>query len=176
MKANKESKEQILDAATAVVLARGAGHLTLDAVAAQAGLSKGGLLYHFPSKESLLHGLIDRMHKQFDQAQAEALAERKLNLLQAYVIAAFRKGEKRKRLGAALLAAAANNPKLLGPARKENARRFDAFRHKAPGYVRAMTVVLAAHGLWLLEVLETSPFSSSERKKICAELLALSAA
>jgi AcrR family transcriptional regulator len=34
--------------------------LTLDVVAQAAGVSKGGLLYHFPSKESLLGALAQR--------------------------------------------------------------------------------------------------------------------
>lgn len=33
--------------------------LTLDAVAAEAGVSKGGLLYHFGSKRALLRGVVD---------------------------------------------------------------------------------------------------------------------
>jgi hypothetical protein len=44
------SKDRILDAAERVVLRDGVTHLTLDAVAAETGISKGGLLYHFPSK------------------------------------------------------------------------------------------------------------------------------
>ncbi len=40
----------ILDAASRVVLDKGASALTLESVAEQAGISKGGLLYHFPTK------------------------------------------------------------------------------------------------------------------------------
>ena len=48
------ARERILEAAERVITEVGAAHLTLDAVAQAAGVSKGGLLYHFPSKESLL--------------------------------------------------------------------------------------------------------------------------
>ena len=44
------TQEQILDAAEAVVIERGVKGMTLETVAAKANLSKGGLLYHFPSK------------------------------------------------------------------------------------------------------------------------------
>ncbi|MCT9820372.1 TetR/AcrR family transcriptional regulator [Microbacterium sp. W1N] len=37
------------------------GRATLDATAHAAGVSKGGLLYHFPSKEALEAGLVDRL-------------------------------------------------------------------------------------------------------------------
>ena len=52
--------ERLLDAAERLVSEVGAGHLTLEAVARAAGVSKGGLLYHFPSKEALLQAMIDR--------------------------------------------------------------------------------------------------------------------
>ena len=38
--------------------------VTLDAVAAAAQVSKGGLLYHFPSKDALVDGLADRLRGQ----------------------------------------------------------------------------------------------------------------
>jgi AcrR family transcriptional regulator len=41
-----------------VVQARGAGSLTLEAVADVAGVSKGGLLYHFPTKDALIDGMV----------------------------------------------------------------------------------------------------------------------
>lgn len=54
------SRTRILDAALRVVARDGAAHLVLDEVAAEAGLSKGGLLHHFPSKHALLEALVDR--------------------------------------------------------------------------------------------------------------------
>jgi|GEM_PF-6563964 len=47
------SREVILNAAEMVVVEVGAAHLTLDAVAQKAVVSKGGLLYNFPTKGSL---------------------------------------------------------------------------------------------------------------------------
>lgn len=56
-----ETRARLLDAAERVLLARGQSNFTLDAVAAEAGVSKGGLLYHFASKEALLVGLVRRV-------------------------------------------------------------------------------------------------------------------
>ena len=56
------TRDHILEAAAKLVLAEGASSLTLDAVAKMAGISKGGLLYHFPSKEALILGMIDARH------------------------------------------------------------------------------------------------------------------
>ena len=50
----------MLDAAEVVVVRQGIANLTLDAVAAEAGLSKGGLLHHFPSKDRLIEAMVVR--------------------------------------------------------------------------------------------------------------------
>jgi Transcriptional regulator len=64
----RNTREQLLDAATRVLLRDGAEHVTLEAVAAEAGVSKGGLLYHFSSKPALVAALVDRLVGRFDAA------------------------------------------------------------------------------------------------------------
>ena len=66
--------DTLLDAAEIVVRRDGSGRLTLDAVAAEADVSKGGLLYHFPSKEALLTAMVERMVTSFDEALDQAQA------------------------------------------------------------------------------------------------------
>ena len=61
-KKSTHSREAILDAAANLVHEQGASSLTLDATCARAGMSKGGLLYHFRSKEDLLLALVDHRH------------------------------------------------------------------------------------------------------------------
>lgn len=55
------ARQQILDAYEDLLIDKGLAAVTLDAVAAKADVSKGGLLYHFRSKEALLDGLIERL-------------------------------------------------------------------------------------------------------------------
>lgn len=59
--ARPSSREKILDALVEVLLEGGVGAVTLDAVCARAGVSKGGLLYHFGSKAELFDGLTQRL-------------------------------------------------------------------------------------------------------------------
>lgn len=56
-----QTRERILDALQAQVAQAGPAGATLDAVAARAGVSKGGLLYHFGTKEALFAGLLERL-------------------------------------------------------------------------------------------------------------------
>ena len=53
-------RDQLLDAAERVVRRDGVARLTLDAVAAEAGTSKGGLLYHFASRDALITAMVGR--------------------------------------------------------------------------------------------------------------------
>lgn len=55
------SRDRILDAYEDVLAVEGERYATLDTVAAKAGVSKGGLLYHFPSKDRLAGALCDRL-------------------------------------------------------------------------------------------------------------------
>ncbi|GAA0999586.1 TetR/AcrR family transcriptional regulator [Subtercola frigoramans] len=55
------ARDRVLDAFETILINQGERAATLDAVAAEAGVSKGGLLYHFGSKEALVDGLIERL-------------------------------------------------------------------------------------------------------------------
>ncbi|RYE93109.1 MAG: TetR/AcrR family transcriptional regulator, partial [Myxococcales bacterium] len=65
------TRERLLDAAEAVVIEQGVARLTLDAVAAAARTSKGGLLYHFASKDALVVGLVGRLTARIEHDLAE---------------------------------------------------------------------------------------------------------
>lgn len=52
--------DKILDCVYVVLSERGLGGLTLDATAAAAGISKGGLIHHFPTKRALLDAVVRR--------------------------------------------------------------------------------------------------------------------
>ncbi|AZI57126.1 TetR/AcrR family transcriptional regulator [Nakamurella antarctica] len=53
-----DTRYRILHALRTVLARGGASSVTLEAVAAEAGVSKGGLLYHFPTKEALYEGVL----------------------------------------------------------------------------------------------------------------------
>nr|WP_091743042.1 TetR/AcrR family transcriptional regulator [Marininema mesophilum] len=55
----------MLTAASDIVRERGVSKLTLEAVANRAGVSKGGMFYHFPSREDLVQAMIDELSVDF---------------------------------------------------------------------------------------------------------------
>lgn len=68
------SRDRILDALQRLLVEEGLHAVTLEAVAGVAGVSKGGLLYHFPSKEALITGLAQRLAESSDAEFEQALA------------------------------------------------------------------------------------------------------
>ncbi|MGM7666028.1 TetR/AcrR family transcriptional regulator [Microbacterium sp. A93] len=57
------ARERVLDAFQTILIEDGERTATLDATAKSAGVSKGGLLYHFASKEELVAGLLERLER-----------------------------------------------------------------------------------------------------------------
>jgi len=55
------AREKVLDAFEQILIEEGERAATMDATAKAAGVSKGGLLYHFGTKESLESAIIDRL-------------------------------------------------------------------------------------------------------------------
>lgn len=59
------SLAKILEAAIAVAGSDDGDRLTLEAVATEAGLTKPGLMYHFPSKKALMRGVVAHLADQW---------------------------------------------------------------------------------------------------------------
>lgn len=71
------ARDAVLDAYERLLIDVGERAATLDAVAKEAGVSKGGLLYHFPNKEALISALLERFvaHAEDDLAMMKAAPE-----------------------------------------------------------------------------------------------------
>ena len=67
-------REAVLDAAQCVVQRHGTARLTLDAVAAEAGISKASVLYDYKTKSALMRAIVERRmaaeHAREDQIRA----------------------------------------------------------------------------------------------------------
>ena len=171
------ARERIIDAAEQVVIAAGASHLTLEAVASKAGISRGGLLYHFPDKEALLKGMLDRLKRQIDEGRTKMRSglpsgpEREASVYVQTILADD--ASEYRHVTAAIIASGAHAPELLAKAREGCRQSLNELTADGLSFERAAVIMLATHGLRLMEVLSLSPFHDEERHKIVAELLAL---
>lgn len=63
-----DTKTHILESTEALLKSREAGDISLADIARKAKISKGTLYYHFPSKDAILLGLMDKyLHTQWEQ-------------------------------------------------------------------------------------------------------------
>ena len=67
------ARELLLDAARSLLLERGYEAAALDDVCTRAGVTKGGLFYHFESKEQLAAAAIERFYGQLVRTAQEAM-------------------------------------------------------------------------------------------------------
>ena len=174
------TRERVLDAAEDVVLTDGVASLTLERTAARAGLSKGGVLYHFPSRAALVAAMVERLSAQFDDGiRAHYTDTGPGSLVRAYIAECFEppQGEQERhseRLGAALGAAMASEPHLLEPLQDAFAGWQRQIADDGIDPVRATVARLAADGLWLCELFGLAGLTPQLRDQVRAELERLS--
>ncbi len=149
--------DAILDAAEAVVAREGMGRLTLDAVARQAGLSKAGLLYHFPSMGELVGAVVVR-HTSAWHAEFLATYERlrgardtrpAVNTMMATCLAGTHawSGAERAR-SRVMVAALVHDERHVEPLREVYRSVAELLKRDALPPGAAETIHLVVHGLW----------------------------
>jgi AcrR family transcriptional regulator len=171
------TRDNLLTAAEEVVISQGAQALTLDAVYKQAGISKGGLLYHFPNKEALIDGMIAR-YLQRSQTEEESLKAAREPMApgaaaRAAISQLSRQNPGDDKIGAALLAAVATDLDRLAPVRAVVRRQFEEMREDPIGFETAAIIELAVTGLWFMELLKLTPLASKDRKHVLEALTKL---
>lgn len=150
--------------------------MTLEAVAEEAGVSKGGLLYHFPSKEALIQGMIEQMNQEFkarifNEYEKDDFGTNQGRWLRALIKATFTSTH--LELSAGLIAAVLHNPELLEPNRQSYETRQSLIEQDGIDPVLANIIRLAVDGLWFSELLAFAPPHESLKAQLMETLLAL---
>ncbi|MEQ4719048.1 TetR/AcrR family transcriptional regulator [Nonomuraea sp. B19D2] len=138
-------RDELLDAAEDLLCDQGSAALTLAAVADRAGVSKGGLLYHYGSKEALIKGMVERLIEDFDHLVAEQHGETYTERYLGATLAAVRSGRLRRW---AVVTGASGNLFLLAPLRDAMARWHREELDEEPDPLASQIVRLACEGLW----------------------------
>lgn len=171
-----DTRERVITAAEDIVIRDGVSRLTLEAAAHEAAVSKGGVLYHFPSRAALVTAMVERFVAVFD-ADLERYGARGgrpgdfvLAYLEASLSPSYTSEHREQRLGAGLLAGMASDPELLAPLRA----RFVAWQAAAVADgldpAVATLVRLAVDGLWLCDVFELAPLGDRLRDAVAEEI------
>lgn len=167
------TRRKILAAATEIAQEAGPGKLSLDAVAARAGVSKGGLLYHFPSKTRLLQAVVENFIASFNEAlmeRKEAKAGRAGALLETYLEMFIEDHERRQPPPSGLLAALAQDPDFLAPVRRHNRALLDRICETSDDTAMALVVYLAIQGVRAMNLLDLDILTDAEFSEAAAKL------
>lgn len=164
---------RVLDAAERIVQERGAAFLTFEELASASGISRGGICYHFATKEDLLRALIKRDMQQWEEQEHQCRA--RMGCGGSDFIAELRsmtetKPEKR-RFVAGMMSAVAHDRSLLEPVREREAQRSpDAW---TDAEIDRQVLRLAAGGLFWTDVFGCTEIPDAQRARIVARIEAL---
>ena len=183
---SESCQNKVLQAARSVIAANGVPGLTLDAVAKQAGVSKGGLLHHFPTKNALLSAMIERhvaewrgdVMRTYDQ-QPEGPGRFSRALIKLCLADKPPKGEKENWSDAMhnscrmVLTAVVQDPSLVQPIRdlyRDFARLIEEDGLE-PGH--ADVIVAVVDGMWLYWICDINAIDSNRLTRVRAALAKL---
>ncbi|QRM49923.1 TetR/AcrR family transcriptional regulator [Rhizobium sp. BG6] len=170
-------RQQLLDVAARLTLEQGMGAVTLDGVSSASGVSKGGLLHHFPTKNALLDALFDSLLERFDADIDERMREDPVShgrFSRAYLRAVV---ELKDNPGEAAHWAQVTIAILAEP--RLRARWRDWVQDRADEYVGtdssidAQIVRFAADGLWLADMVDSHGAGAVDRQGLVTRLIEL---
>ena len=164
----QKTRISLLEAAESVIRDEGVSALTLARVAEAAGVSKGGLLYHFSSKSELIGALLEHT---LDRTDAD------LNDLtngddpgafaRAYLDYVSEGGDPRRGTATGIFASAALDEGELAPA-QEQFRQWQDRLLNDDGVDQAVAMLarIVGDGLWLIDLFDLASPTTEQRAEV----------
>ncbi|WP_218352759.1 TetR/AcrR family transcriptional regulator [Alteromonas lipotrueiana] len=169
------SRQRIIDAAINIAINQGPKTLTLDKVASDCAMSKGGVMHYFKNKEMLLEALLDNLMDTVKSYEG-GISNDYDNLLPiSRMLRTRQRVHEHVNLDYAriLLVAATENPELLHSV-KAHMEEFEQELQGEPQlYFDSLLLWLAIDGLSFQELLSVSPFSENQRNSIRNKLISM---
>jgi AcrR family transcriptional regulator len=162
-------RHRILDAAEAVILESGGRSFTLDAVAVRAGISKGGLVYSFATKDDLVHAALEREMARFREAVHRRVGggpTEPAELVLAHIAEALDEDDVSTQKAAFLVTALVHAPDMLEPVRRYYRELLDPLRSEGGHMHEVRHALLAVEGIFLLRGLGFVEVSADEQQSV----------
>ncbi|WP_018182806.1 TetR/AcrR family transcriptional regulator [Kaistia granuli] len=169
-------REALLDAADRVIAKVGVINLTIDAVAREAGVSKGGVLYSFGTKDALIEAMLQRAGASYEGLVADYMAGRgdePFVAASAHIDASHREDRMAGARASALLASLVRSPDYQGEIQGSYKELFGKIDTGTAEGRRALTAVLAAEGAFLLRGLGLVDIENDDWDAIFADIKAI---
>jgi AcrR family transcriptional regulator len=162
-------RDRILNAAESVILDSGGRTFTLDAVAERAGISKGGLVYTFATKDGLVRAALEREVSRFQGAVRQRLGYKPVDPFEtvlAHIEEALDEDDATTRKAAFLVTALVHAPEMLEPVRRYYRALLDPLRSECGEVHEVRHALLAVEGIFLLRGLGFVEVSADEQKSV----------
>ncbi|MFE6480257.1 TetR/AcrR family transcriptional regulator [Streptomyces rochei] len=167
-------RTHILEAAARLVEREGVKSVTFDSVAAEAGLTKGGLLYHFASRDDLVQAIHQHLADQWEAGMAAAAGKPAAEATTAERLTAYTRVATQSATRAELLFM------LEGATTADHAAPWNAVIERwapppatpadDPATLDQFIARLAADGLWLYESLTAERLDPGLRHAIAERI------
>lgn len=167
---SQRTRDAAIRAALTIIMRDGPTRLTIDAIARESGISKGGILHQFRTKEAVLKALMEYQIEQGDTFFSDYLARippsHKEPVLEAQIATLRAAATHPKSTTFAIASALAENPELIAAVREDEARRVEVMKKEAGDPRIALIRWSAARGLALAAILGLCPLSEQERTSL----------
>jgi AcrR family transcriptional regulator len=165
-----KARQTILDSARHIVREHGAGKLTYEELVQQSGVTRGGITYHFPTKEALLRALIESDIEQWCELEQQLKpkgADPETAELVAFIRGHTERNEDHRRFVTGMLSAVTLDHSLLDPVREFTKRRREGVNWD-DAQLRQHLLRMAAEGLFWSEIFGCEELQPQVRKRLVA--------
>ncbi|MDE1150547.1 MAG: TetR/AcrR family transcriptional regulator [Azospirillaceae bacterium] len=172
---SERTRAAAIQSALAIIARDGPGRLTLDAIARESGISKGGLMHQFRTKQAVLEALVEHQMSHFDavgRAFHQTLGPDQPEASLLTQIAVSREvAANNSPIAFAIIGALAEDPGLLAPSRESSALKLDAVREEAADPDLAVLRWAASMGLALTSLFGMNPLPAEEQRRLFDRLM-----
>ncbi|MEO7352100.1 MAG: TetR family transcriptional regulator [Marmoricola sp.] len=170
------NRTAIVEAAHRVAERQGGVDFSYETTATEAGLTKAGVIYHFPSREELVLAVVEYVAQSWEQAMLDALGRPLADATPAQRIRAYVEvaaGDEVSRADFAVYADALCRPEHVGPWNEVFSRWFDLAGCSVEERARLSCARFAADGLWVAKATGALAPAADEYDALVAHLVSL---
>lgn len=168
------NRDRIVEAAVSLADVHGIRGITIDAVAQAAGMTKGGVQYHFASKEDMMDAVVDDIERRFESAALDVLGMPFESATLAQRLEAYVRSSVSAATGAGDLVVfmdVAHDDRLSAVWRSFQARWTSAGDEKLSDNQRV--ALLAADGLWMNDISGFMELTESARNRLVKRMIGM---
>lgn len=172
---SENTRKKAIEAALIILARDGVSGLTFDSLSRESGISKGGLLHQFRTRNGVLKALLDHQRQQFERIAHEHLTKvgtTKTEPCLSSQIAIYRESVKQPHsVARAVLAALVESPELLAGFKATDDERMKKMRDESSDLELSLLRYFAASGLAFNSLLGLSLLPDATTNRLFDRLL-----